>query len=62
MDMADFQIYLKSIESKKGKYPALQQNFDLVLEEGTIPLRVQTIVTDLTSGRQVKINMLNSKI
>jgi len=56
------RVSVGEVESKKKVYPVLQQTFNLDLDEGTVPLKVQAFITDLTSGKQVMINMNNSAI
>ncbi|PIE02794.1 MAG: hypothetical protein CSA81_05610 [Acidobacteria bacterium] len=50
------------VHSKKNVFPVLHQDFNLSLREGTVPLRVQTVVTDLISGKQMVMNTFNSAV
>jgi len=51
-----------ALVSKKGVFPTIKQNIELALEQNQNPVKVQIIVTDLTSGKKLLIDTLNTDI
>jgi len=50
------------VSSPKGVFPILKQNIQLDLQPEITPVRIETIITDLMTGKRVEINTLNSEI
>ena len=61
-DLIAENVSAGEVSSKKGVFPVLKQNIQLSLEKDQKPVKIQAVITDLTSGRKVEINTLNSKI
>ena len=60
--IVDEQVLMDEIITKRDIFPVLQFHVALTPEQQNKPLKLQTIMTDLITGKQVIIDTLNSEV